>query len=203
MKASKFGILSAILAASCCVGPLLLAVLGISAGSVFFGRFHWFFLAAGGIVLVYAWWRFMNEKSYCECESYKDSQTALTSPTQKRTLLFLIGATAIFLLFLGMSLFQSFGGQSLASASLQNVVLKPGEVEMRIPIKGMSCVTCEIVIKDHLKKVSGVQWVKVSAAANEAIVVYDRNKTKVEELLSAIKDSGYEPGDPQLISSIK
>src|SRR6266446_10034913 len=68
MKAKQAGILSAILAATCCIGPLLLVAIGIGSGAVFIGRYHWLFLIGGMAVLTWAWAKYFREKTICDCE---------------------------------------------------------------------------------------------------------------------------------------
>jgi hypothetical protein len=53
MKAKQAGILSAILASICCVGPLLLIAIGLGSGAAIVGRDHWFFLIGGVAVLTW------------------------------------------------------------------------------------------------------------------------------------------------------
>jgi len=40
MKAKQAGILSAILASTCCIGPLLLVAIGVSSSAALAGRYH-------------------------------------------------------------------------------------------------------------------------------------------------------------------
>jgi hypothetical protein len=74
------GIVSAILASTCCLGPLLFLLFGISAGSLsFLQRFapyhSYFSLAAVGVVgyLWFDWWRGRKERIACAtslCKNY-------------------------------------------------------------------------------------------------------------------------------------
>src|SRR5438132_3378957 len=68
MKAKQAGILSAVLASACCIGPLLLVAIGVSSGAVWVGRYHWFFLIGGIAVLIWAWAKYLREKTICDCE---------------------------------------------------------------------------------------------------------------------------------------
>src|SRR5438445_1422665 len=68
MKAKQAGILSAILASTCCVGPLLLIAIGLGSGAALVGRYHWFFLISGIAVLTWAWMKYLREKTVCDCE---------------------------------------------------------------------------------------------------------------------------------------
>src|SRR5438876_7153922 len=68
MKAKQAGILSALLASACCSGPLLLVAIGVGSGSVWVGRYHWFFLIGGMAMLTWAWTKYLREKAVCDCE---------------------------------------------------------------------------------------------------------------------------------------
>ena len=68
MKANQAGILSAILASTCCVGPLLLVAIGVGSGAVFIGRYHWFFIIGAMLALTWAWAKYLREKTICDCE---------------------------------------------------------------------------------------------------------------------------------------
>src|SRR5712691_343406 len=68
MKAKQAEILSAILASICCAGPLLLVAIGVGSGAAFVARYHWFFLIGGIAVLIWAWAKYLREKTICDCE---------------------------------------------------------------------------------------------------------------------------------------
>src|SRR5258708_4798181 len=68
MKAKYAGFLAAVLGSICCVGPLLLIALGLGTGAAVIGRYHWFFLIGGIAVLIWAWAKYLREKTICDCE---------------------------------------------------------------------------------------------------------------------------------------
>jgi len=68
MKAKYAGILSAVLGSICCVGPLLLIALGLGTSAAIIGRYHWIFVGAAIVVLVWAWTKHFREKAQCACE---------------------------------------------------------------------------------------------------------------------------------------
>lgn len=58
-------------------------------------------------------------------------------------------------------------------------------------ISGMHCSSCAAIIERQLKKTPGVTEAHVNFAAEKASVVYDSTTTKVDDLINAIKKSGY------------
>src|SRR5882724_12114866 len=68
MKAKSVGIFAALLAMTCCIGPLLVVAIGLGSGAAFVGRYHWLFLIAGIAVLTWAWAKYLREKTVCDCE---------------------------------------------------------------------------------------------------------------------------------------
>ena len=62
-------------------------------------------------------------------------------------------------------------------------------VSLTIPT--MDCATCPITIKAALMRVPGVSSAKVSYARREAVVVFDNEKTSLDELKKATTEAGY------------
>ena len=63
MRSDRMGMLSALVASVCCLGPVLLVLLGL--GSLGFGaligRYHWWFIGAAIALLTYAWRSYLKE----------------------------------------------------------------------------------------------------------------------------------------------
>ncbi|MEK7177988.1 MAG: heavy metal-associated domain-containing protein, partial [Patescibacteria group bacterium] len=62
-----------------------------------------------------------------------------------------------------------------------------------IPIKGMHCRSCEILVEDELSKINGVEQVEVNQKKGEAIVCSNVNidQSKIEQ---AVLNAGYSLG---------
>ena len=60
-----------------------------------------------------------------------------------------------------------------------------------LTIPTMDCSTCPITIKAALKRVPGVYSAKVSYARREAVVVFDDEKTSLDDLKKATTEAGY------------
>ena len=62
--------------------------------------------------------------------------------------------------------------------------------KLNLQVKGMTCSSCEVLIERNLKKVLGVEKVKVSRAKEQAEVECSDN-VKLEDLQDAVRDKGY------------
>ncbi len=77
-------------------------------------------------------------------------------------------------------------------------------IKIVVPIKGMHCRSCEILIEENLKNIQGVKKVEANYKTGKAEVYFDNEKsgTKAEKIVArasqaireAVKDSGYEIG---------
>ena len=63
-----------------------------------------------------------------------------------------------------------------------------------VPIKGMHCRSCELLIEDEIKSIPGVKKVDVSHKKACAEVYYKDSELKVEDLDRAVQNAGYSVG---------
>ncbi|MEK7166634.1 MAG: heavy metal translocating P-type ATPase, partial [Patescibacteria group bacterium] len=89
-------------------------------------------------------------------------------------------------------------GQSSNSRSQKEI-----NKRIKLSLTGMHCASCAGLIERSLKKVSGVKEANVNFAAEKASVVFDETKSGVDDLVNAVKKSGYkatyqEQEDPEL-----
>ena len=66
-----------------------------------------------------------------------------------------------------------------------------------VPIKGMHCRSCEILIEDNLKEVKGVDKAELNYRQGEAVIHYSENKPSLDQLSEAINRAGYSIGTPE------
>ncbi len=187
MKALKAGIVSAVLASACCIGPLLLIAMGLGSGAALVGRYHWLFLMAGFAVLTWAWTKYLREKTACDCE-----HTAMEG--RRRGMFTLLVATVFVLGFAGLNISRYVFAS--APGSSQKQVVADGLSRAVIPVEGMSCATCEIAVRRALVRVGGVKAARVSAGTQTAEIDYDPNQTGVAQLVAAINATGYQAKAP-------
>jgi P-type Cu+ transporter len=64
--------------------------------------------------------------------------------------------------------------------------------KVTIPIKGMHCASCALVIEKTLSKTEGVKEAKVNYGTEKVSVEYDKDKVSLEKMGDLIKPFGYE-----------
>lgn len=69
-----------------------------------------------------------------------------------------------------------------------------------LPIKGMHCTSCELLIEKSLSEIRGVTKVEVSHTNGEAFVYYQNEQPSLDKLAAAIKEGGYEIGKAESVS---
>jgi copper chaperone CopZ len=195
MKAKQVGILSALLATTCCIGPLLLIAIGLGSGAAFVGRYHWLFLIGGIAVLTWAWVKYLREKTACD----REQQSMQGRRSGTFTLLI---ATVIVLGFGSLNINRYVFATAPASAQTQTQMAK-GLNRVVIPVEGMSCVTCEIAVRHAVKRVDGVKSAHVSVVTKTATVDYGPAKTSPEKLVAAINFTGYRASLPGKLDGFK
>lgn len=67
-----------------------------------------------------------------------------------------------------------------------------------IPIRGMHCASCELIIEEQLKEVPGVQQIAVNRRRNEASIIY-RGHINMARVEKAIKEAGYSIGTTEAL----
>lgn len=188
MKAKQTGILAAILAVTCCVGPVLLVAIGLGTGAVFVGRYHWFFLIGGIAVLTWAWAKYLREKTICDCE-HKPMAGGRSG------MFTLLIATLLVLGFAGLNISRYVFASPPVAAAVQTQPAN-GLNRVVISVEGLSCVACEIPVRHALRRTDGVKSVNVNAATKTATVEYEPARTNPEQLVAAINSTGYRASLP-------
>ncbi len=61
-----------------------------------------------------------------------------------------------------------------------------------LKVKGMSCQHCEMVVKNAIGKLLGINEVSVDLEDGQVKIVFNENKTNINEIADIINDTGYE-----------
>ena len=64
--------------------------------------------------------------------------------------------------------------------------------KVTVPIKGMHCASCALVIEKTLAKAEGVKEVKVNYGTEKASIEYDKEKVSLTKMCDLLKPFGYE-----------
>ncbi len=181
MKPGKMGVLSAVLASICCLGPVVLVLLGLGTLGIgaLLGRYHWFFIGGAALVLIYAWRVYAKEKRRCDAASCQMESKASARIT-------LLIATIAVLLFAGLNFYTYVIARAPEAKAAQ-----PQEATVTIPVEGMVCFTCGLTVEASLKNMVGVHKAEASVKDHSVTLTYDPQRVKVEQMVAAINRTGY------------
>ncbi|MCR4289398.1 MAG: mercuric transporter MerT family protein [Candidatus Scalindua sp.] len=179
-------IAAAILASSCCLGPLILVRLGMGSIGIFLSleKYRPLFMIITFAFIGMAFYLTYRKKKGDDCCEIKQ----VKMDRIKKISLWVIAAVAVGLMLFPY-VYGHFGRSDSAtpmSDDLQQVVIK---------VEGMTCEACTISINSAFSKIQGVSAVNVSLEKGEAIVGFDNNVKDIptNRLLTAIEDIGYKP----------
>lgn len=188
MRSIRIGVLSAIVASICCIGPLILITLGL--GSLGLGavisKYHGLFLTASILLILFSWIKYFNEKKSCNIKKCQ-------MENKKVTLIVLTISTTIVLFFVGLNLYTYASRPFTIDPTISLADMKT----VSIPVEGMTCFTCEVSVSSALRRVDGVVNAKASAKKRVALINYDPDKTDVRHLIKAINNTGYKASLPR------
>ena len=186
-------VLAAIAASSCCIGPLILAALGIGGAGAFatFGAYRPYILGvtaallAGGFYLTYRKPKVAEGGDACGCESPKPRAS-------RAARLGLWMATALVVVF-------AAAPPLLAAVTHQGAIpVAAGQkVEQAvIHVEGMDCAACATHIRGALTKVGGFHDLTLDLQGHAVTVTYEPAAGRLPAYVAAINDIGYEASLP-------
>lgn len=183
MQSKNLGLISAILGSACCVGPVLLAFLGVfSLAGGFFSRFHWAFIGVGAVGVAAAWWQFRREKRQLRAVAARMRNEAVTRDI-------LIFSTVLIVAVFGFSAYPLLARRARVPTATATTAANMESVTL--PVSGMDCAICAVPIKERLHELAGVSHVEVNIPKGTVSVNYDPAKVKPEQLVATINSTGY------------
>ena len=106
-------------------------------------------------------------------------------------------ATAAVVGFGGLNVASALGLGSKASEVRQASSGPHGELaQVVLPVKGMTCVTCEWGIEKALGELDGVVEAKASSSEQKVLVSYQAGKVTLEQMIQAVNATGYKASMP-------
>ncbi len=181
------GIFAAVAASLCCIAPVLAIVGGIGGIA---STFTWleplrpYLIGLSVISLSAAFYQAYKPKKEIECDCETDEKPKFIN--SKKFLWTITIVSAILLSFPYYS--QTFFPKVNSPVETANSNI----VEAKINIEGMTCSSCEQTVDYSLKTTKGVLAATSSYKTGVANVKFDKRKTKITDLVTAItKRTGY------------
>ncbi|HAB54027.1 MAG TPA: heavy metal translocating P-type ATPase, partial [Ignavibacteriales bacterium] len=78
-----------------------------------------------------------------------------------------------------------------------------GIEKLSLPINGLHCTSCVNTIEKEIKKLPGIKVAHVNYATETAHIEFKSGETTTEEIISAIKNAGYQTGQSTLKIGIR
>lgn len=190
-KAKKLSLVGAVIAAiaasSCCIGPLVVAMLGVGGAGAFavLGAYRPHILVVTAALLG-AGFYFTYRKpapangDACGCEKPKTNRIGRIG---------LWVATALVILFAAAPTVLA----KVAARSSHPAVASSASVQSaELHVQGMDCEACAVHIRAELLKVGGFHDLKLDLGKQTILVSYEPSPGRLEAYAKAINDLGYE-----------
>lgn len=103
----------------------------------------------------------------------------------------------------GTAVHESLSEEAQERFWTEEPATRNGRRRMRTRIGGMHCSLCTGTIEDALSEHAGVDEVAVSLTHEQALVEFDPERTRAEELIETLRDIGYTISDPQKARSFE
>jgi mercuric ion transport protein len=187
-------VIAAILASACCIGPVVLAFLGIggTVSALVLAPYRPYLMALAFVLLGGAF-AFAYRRPRPACCADGRSPGASSS---RRTLSLLWLATLAVALLVGWSLLSGGASRSpqartVGAAAEERPVGQSVSRTTILAIRGMTCGGCVARVEERLAGVRGVVGYEVSLQDNEARVSYDPAATTPEVIAAAVAETGF------------
>ncbi len=192
------GVLAAIGASLCCIGPLLFVALGIGAFGMAaaFESARPYLLGAAVLALTFGFYR-----TYFRRESCAPGEVCATKPINRASRAALWVASVAVLAFALAPYYVGYIAAAIvrsrppvtvpAVAPTANSQSFSSLETITVEVEGMDCSSCEMPIKAALERTPGVRAAIVSYERGNARVEYDSNQTDVNQIRSAIDSTGF------------
>lgn len=183
---SAGAILTATLASLCCIGPVVLLVLGL--GGVGFAAafepYRYYFLGLTAILLG-AGFFLVYRKPKTECAPGDACEKPAPRRGQKIALWVVTAMVA------GLAAYPYYvgSGASADESGAELAAFEGGTIEL--DVGGMTCDGCAGIIQGELARVPGVEGADVSYDEGKAIVVVGQDGPSEEEIIQVIARAGF------------
>ncbi|OEK03064.1 heavy metal transporter [Roseivirga sp. 4D4] len=187
-EVASAGVLTAVVSSLCCITPVFALISGTSGIAATFSwmePYRPFLIGLTILVLAFAWYQKLKphtaEEVACACDDDKPSFW------QSRSFLSIVTVFAAVMLS-----FPSYAHVFYPENEAAVVLTPTSQVQtVSFQIEGMTCSGCEAHVKHAAGEVDGVIETMASYADGTAKVEFDASKTNKEDIIAAIKTTGY------------
>lgn len=187
MKAGKTGLVSALIASSCCILPSLLILAGVgSIGFAQFSQYDWAFAIAGIGLLSFSYWQYFRERKVC-------TTTACKMKGEKFTQISLGLSTLVIVFAVGVIVFShvSVSSTNASQEALLSTQPNEGTELTTLKIENMTCLSCAWSIEARIKQMTGVVSANVAFGTGLANIQYRPQQVAPEQFVKAVEEIGY------------
>lgn len=182
-----FGSLAAgLLASACCIGPLVLGVLGL--GSLGFAAalapLRPWFLGLTAVLLAMGFYFAYRLQPAKACAPGEACAKPSSRTTQRIALLAVTALTVAF------ASYPTWGAR-LTAVRPSVATGQPEHAVVVLDVQGMTCEACAIEIVRELRQVPGVVRADVSFEQRRAEIALSSSQRKIESLIAAVEKAGY------------
>ena len=195
----KQGIVGGLLSSLCCIGPLIIVLLGL--GTISFAlsisRYRPLFLSLGILFFLGAVYLHLSRKNktcktnYMTVEGIKKEKNFIISLAVSMLVVYLL---TLYLIVpaLSPSVYQGRGAikNPQKSSSAKQLNTNPDLRVLNLKIDGMTCNGCSSGIQAILEGMPGVRSAEISYEKASGKIIYDANTISKEEILSSEAFSG-------------
>ncbi len=179
-------LVAGLLASACCIGPLVLGVLGL--GSLGFAAalapLRPWFLGFTAVFLATGFY-FAYRPQPADACAPGQACAKPASRTKQRIALWVVTALAV-----ALATYPSWGAR-LTSAGASTAAPQPENAVVILDVQGMTCTACAGEIERELRQVPGVVRADVSFDQRRAEVALSTARPRIEPLLAAVEKAGY------------
>ena len=179
-------VLTAIVASVCCIGPALLALVGVGSLGAFgaLESYRPYFIALTAVLLGLAFY-FTYRKKEITCE---DGSCKVVEAGKWNK----IGVWTSAVIALSAILFQYMNATPTASAATMKLTAGQGQYATAVlNIKGMDCEACANGLQASLLQMKGVKSAVVKYNSGSAIILYDPVVVAPESFANFLTKAGY------------
>lgn len=189
------GLMSAVAASLCCIGPLVAVVLGAGgfAAASWFAPLRPYFLVVAFGSLALAWY-LTYRRPAAACAPGE----ACAAPTpRKGAKITLWSITAI---MIPVTLFPTLISRLPVSANTAapNAARVANATELRVRILSMDCVACAKGIEATLRRAPGVLRADVDYDSKSAVIAFDARATSAQRITGIIDATGFKVEQPSV-----